>query len=74
MATVWQTSLLANLRNRLSNAAARELDYVMSLLQDFQQVDRPDERSLTHGLSFSAKNAYSSIVVDDSFDPHHDFI
>ena len=74
VATVWQTSLLSNLRNRLTNAAARELDCLLLLLQDFQQVDRPDERSLTHGLAFSAKHAYSSIVADDSFDPHHDFV
>ncbi|VAI33780.1 unnamed protein product [Triticum turgidum subsp. durum] len=74
VATIWQTSLLTNLRNRLSNVAARELDWVLLLLQDFQQVDQPDERSLTHGLSFSAKNAYSSIVAEDSTDPHHDLV
>ena len=74
VATVWQTSLLANLRNRLSNAAARELDCVLLLLQDFQQTDQPDERSLTHGLPFSAKNAYSSITAEDDTDPHHDFV
>lgn len=55
---VLQNGLLANLRNRLTTVASAEFAIVLSLLQDYQQNDAADNRYLTHGLSFSTKNAY----------------
>lgn len=57
-----QNGLLANLRNHLTAVASAEFASVLSLLQDFQQNDTADERYLTHGLSFSTKNAYSLLT------------
>lgn len=74
VATVYQTSLLSNLRDRLTNAASRELDCLLLLLQDFRPSNRPDARALTHGPPLSARNAYTTISADDYFDLHYDFI
>lgn len=74
VATVWQTGILSNLGNRLTNAASRALDAVFSLLQDFPSSNRQDECSLIHGLPFSAKNAYNIFMAEDNVDLNYNFI
>ncbi|XP_020174671.1 uncharacterized protein [Aegilops tauschii subsp. strangulata] len=66
--------LLATLRNRLTNSAFIELATVLSLLQDIAPTVHPDDRFLTHGVTFSAWCAYSLLSSADKLDPHSDHI
>lgn len=66
--------LLAILRTRLTNAASAQLASVLSLLQDVAPSVLPDDRFLTHSVTFSARCAYSLLSSADETDPHADYI
>lgn len=71
---IMRYGLQANLTNRLTSAALRELDALCLLLQDFQLTDGPDERFLIHGQQFSPKAAYKIMLHEEVEDDHADLI
>jgi len=72
--TVWNNGLLTNLRNRLIVVALLDLEVVLDLLQDFVASNCMDERCLPHGLPFSQRNAYNTIMVGQDTDTNHSCI
>ncbi|XBI66926.1 hypothetical protein VPH35_046381 [Triticum aestivum] len=67
---IMRYGLQANLTNRLTAAATRELAALSLLLQDFQLTDAPDERFLTHGKGYSSRQAYQLLLQEDIEDDH----
>ncbi|XP_040258075.1 uncharacterized protein [Aegilops tauschii subsp. strangulata] len=68
VANILRFGIEANLRNRLSLTAERELASLLAVLQDFTPSTEEDQRFLLQGHDFSTKQAYGTFMTKPDTD------